>query len=178
MTTMGAEGHIVIGLLPSMGAAQRALEALRARGISDDQIGLAMRQAETQASDDEGPSPTAQDASTGMVSGGIIGGLAGLLTTTGAVAIPGLAPLLAGGSLIGLFGATGASIVAASGLGAVAGGLVGALISINVPETAAKQYADAVDQGHILITVKTDGDPAPIENLLTSLGATINRRYS
>ena len=174
----GAGDHIVVGLLPNMGAVRQALEALRSRGISDDQIGLAMRQAEEQVSDDESPSPTAQDATTGMVGGGIIGGLAGLLTTTGIVAIPGLAPLLAGGSLIGLLGATGASIVAASGLGAVAGGLVGALISINVPETAAKHYADAVHAGHILITVKTDGDPATIEQLLASLGATTNRPSS
>ncbi len=178
MTTTGTGNHIVLGLLPDMGTVRQALEALRSRGIPDDQIGLAMRQAEEQTSGDESPSPTAQDATTGMVGGGIIGGLAGLLTTTGAVAIPGLAPLLAGGSLIGLLGATGASILAASGLGAVAGGLVGALISINVPETAAKQYADAVDQGHILITVKTDGDPATIENLLASLGATIHRHSS
>ena len=135
-----------------------------------------MRQADTQASGDEDPSLRAQEATTGMVSGGIIGGLAALLTKTGAVAIPGLAPLLAGGSLIGLLGATGASIVAASGLGAVAGGPVGALISINVPETAAKRYADAVDQGHILITVKMDGDPSRIESLLASLGAVTSRQ--
>ncbi len=172
----GARDHIVIGLLPNMGAVREALEALRARGISDDQIGLAMRQAEERLSDEESPSPTAQDATTGMVGGGILGGLAGLLTTTGVVAIPGLAPLLAGGSLIGLLGATGASIVAASGLGAVAGGLVGALISINVPETAAKHYADAVHQGQILISVKTDGDPAQVEELLASLGAATDRQ--
>lgn len=172
----GVGDHIVIGLLPNMGEVRQALEALRARGISDDQIGLAMRQAEERLPDDDSPSPTAQDATTGMVGGGIIGGLAGLLTTTGAVALPGLAPLLAGGSLIGLLGATGAAIVAASGLGAVAGGLVGALISINVPETAAKQYADAVNGGQILISVKTDGDPAQIENLLASLGATTERQ--
>lgn len=172
----GTADHIVVALLPDMGAVRQALEALRARGISDDQIGLAMRQAEEPSSGEESPSPTAQDATAGMVGGGIIGGLAGLLTTTGAIAVPGLAPLLAGGSLIGLLGATGASIVAASGLGAVAGGLVGALISINVPETAAQQYADAVHQGRILITVKTDGDPATIETLLASLGATTGRQ--
>ena len=83
-----------------------------------------------------GPPPTAEETTKGVVGGGIIGGLAGLLTAAGFVAMPGLAPLLAGGSLISLLGATGASIVAASGLGAVTGGLVGALISINLPETA------------------------------------------
>lgn len=185
MTTMtslhrgtDAGAHIVVGLLPNMAAVRQALEALRARGIADEQIGLAMRQAEEPLSNDESSSPTAQDATTGIVGGGIIGGLAGLLTTTGAVAIPGLAPLLAGGALIGLLGTTGASIVAGSGLGAVAGGLVGALISINVPETAAKQYEDAVHQGHILITIKTEGDPEAIEKLLLSLGATTPGRQS
>lgn len=164
--------YIVVGLLPDMGSVRKALEALRAQGISDEQIGLAMRQAEEQLSSDEQPSLTAQDATAGLVGGGIIGGLAGLLSTTGVVAIPGLAPLLAGGSLIALLGTTGASIVATSELGAVAGGLVGALISINVPETAARRYEEAVHRGQILITVRTDGDPARIHDLLTGLGAT------
>jgi len=36
--------HIVVGLLPDMGSVRKALEVLRAQGISDEQIGLAMRQ--------------------------------------------------------------------------------------------------------------------------------------
>ena len=47
-----------------------------------------------------GPSPTAEEATQGVVGGGIIGRLAGLLTAAGFATIPGLAPLLAGGSLI------------------------------------------------------------------------------
>ncbi|CBK41509.1 protein of unknown function [Nitrospira defluvii] len=75
------------------------------------QIGLALRQAEAplSATGEERPSPTAEEATKGVVGGGIIGGLAGLLTAAGFLAIPGLAPLLAGGSLISLLGATGAS---------------------------------------------------------------------
>jgi hypothetical protein len=62
-------------------------------------------------------------------------------------------------------------IVAASGLGAVTGGLVGALISINIPETAARHDEQAVDRGNVLITVTTDGESRKIQNLLTSAGA-------
>ncbi len=168
----GTADHVVVGVLPSVDAVRQALETLRSHGISDDQIGLAMNQADSHLSLEEDVlSPTAQDAAKGAVGGGIIGGLAGLLTATGAVAIPGLAPLLAGGALISLLGATGASIVAGSGVGAVAGGLVGALVSINVPETAARHYEDAVRAGNILITVKTDGDTARIQELLALLGA-------
>jgi hypothetical protein len=172
--TPGGGGHVVVGLLPNIDAVRQALETLRSQGISDEQIGLAMRQADEDlpSTDDDSPSPASQEATKGMVGGGIIGGLAGLLSATGAVVVPGLAPLLAGGALISLLGTTGASIVAASGLGAVAGGLVGALISINIPETAARQYEDAVHKGQILITVRTDGDPARIQHLLTVVGAT------
>jgi len=158
--------HVVVGMLPDLSAVNQALEMLRSHGVSDDQIGLAMRQADSGASSLEEPSsPAGRDATSGVAGGGIIGGLAGLLAATGVVAIPGLAPLLAGG-LISVLGATGASIVAGTGIGAVAGGLVGALISTNVPETSARQYDEAVRQGHILITVTTDGDAARIQELL------------
>ena len=174
----GSAGHVVLGVLPNVDAVRQTLETLRTHGVSDDQIGLAMQQADSHLSleqedtleQDDSLSPTAQDAAKGAVGGGIIGGLAGLLTATGVVAIPGLVPLLAGGALMSLLGATGASIVAGSGVGAVAGGLVGALVSINVPETAARHYEEAVRAGKILITVRTDGDTARIQKLLALYG--------
>jgi hypothetical protein len=169
----GTADHTVVGLLPNVDAVRQALETLRAHGISDDQIGLAMQQVDSDLSSEgeDAVSPTAQDAAKGAVGGGIIGGLAGLLTATGVVAVPGLAPLLAGGALISLLGATGASIVAGSGVGAVAGGLVGALVSINVPESAARQYEEAVRGGKILLTVRTDGETKRIQDLLALHGA-------
>ena len=42
----GAGGHVIVGLLPSVAAARLALESLRSQGVSDEQIGLAMRQAD------------------------------------------------------------------------------------------------------------------------------------
>ena len=134
----GAGGHVIVGLLPSVAAARLALESLRLQGVSDEQIGLAMRQAEQPLSttEEDRPSPTAEDATKGVVEGGTIGGLAGLLTAAGFVAMPGLDPCWQVDRSFLILGATGASIVAASGLGAVTSGLVGALISINLPETA------------------------------------------
>ena len=102
----GAGGHVIVGLLPSVAAARLALESLRLQGVSDEQIGLAMRQADnpSQRPRRTGPSPTAEEATQGVVGGGIIGRLAGLLTAAGFATIPGLAPLLAGGSLISYIG--------------------------------------------------------------------------
>lgn len=169
----GSAHHIVVGLLPNLEAAMRALDGLRSHGLSDEQIGLAMRQTDHDALSQASttPSPTVDDTAKGAVGGSILGGLAGLLTATGIVAIPGFAPLLAGGSLISLLGTTGASIVAGGGVGAVTGGLVGALVSINVPETAARLYEAAVQEGKILITVKTDADTTKIQQLLALHGA-------
>jgi hypothetical protein len=169
----GLTDHIVVGLLPNLDAARRALESLRSHGLSDDCIGLAMRHTEQDALShaNAAPSPTVDDTAKGAVGGSIVGGLAGLLTATGLIAVPGLAPLLAGGALVSLLGTTGASIVAGGGVGAVAGGLVGALVSINVPETAARQYETAVQEGKILITVRTGADAAKIQELLVRHGA-------
>ena len=169
----GSTDHTVVGLLPNLEAARRALKSLRSYGLSDDHIGLAMRQTGQDALSHANatPSPTVDDTAKGAVGGSLVGGLAGLLTATGLIAVPGLAPLLAGGALVSLLGTTGASIVAGGGVGAVAGGLVGALVSINVPETAARQYETAVQEGKILITVRTGADTTTILKLLARHGA-------
>jgi hypothetical protein len=167
-----ADTRIVVGLLPDFESAKQALRDLRAYGISDDHIGLAMRHPDEAApSPAEGPTPTTEDAAAGAVGGGIVGGFAGLLAATGVVLVPGLVPLLAGGTLASALGLTGATVAAGAGIGAAAGGLVGGLVSINVPETAARRYDEAVRQGRVLVTVKTEHDPASIRALLERHGA-------
>ena len=75
----GAGGHVIVGLLPSVAAARLALESLRLQGVSDEQIGLAMRQAEQPLSttEEDRPSPTAEEATQGVVGGGTSEGLPG-----------------------------------------------------------------------------------------------------
>ena len=170
-TAPHVETRIVAGLLPDVESAKQALRELRAHGIPEDHIGLAMRQPNEDAPPPaEAPAPATEDAAAGAVGGGIIGGFAGLLAATGVVIVPGLVPLLAGGALASALGMTGAAVAAGAGVGAAAGGLVGGLVSINVPETAARRYDEAVRQGRVLITVKTDQDPSPIRAILERHG--------
>ncbi|MDR4480716.1 MAG: hypothetical protein R3B37_13365 [Nitrospira sp.] len=167
-------GRLVVGVLPDMDSAKQSLRTLRSHGIAEERIGLAMRHADAAPDDRQpDPSPTAEEAANGAVGGGLIGGFVGLLAATGLVVIPGLGPVLAGGALASVLGATGASVVAGAGVGAVTGGLVGGLVSINVPETAARAYDEAVRQGHILITVKAEEDAASIRDLLEQHGAKV-----
>lgn len=164
--------QLVVGILPDLSSAKAALQDLRSQGIPEDHIGLAMRQPDEErppASD--APDPAAEDAAAGAMGGGLIGGITGLLTATGVVVIPGLAPLLAVGTLASVFGVTGASVIAGAGVGAATGGLVGGLVGINVPESAARRYDEAVREGRVLITVKTTGDAGRVQALLQRHGA-------
>lgn len=63
-------------------------------------------------------------------------------------AVPGIGPLVAAGSI--------ATALAGAGIGAVAGGLVGGLRHLGVPEPQAEAFADAVGRGAALVAVRID----------------------
>ena len=78
--------------------------------------------------------------------------MAGLLIGIGALAVPGIGPVLAAGPLAGALG----TALAGAGIGAAAGGLVGALAGLGVPEEHAEYYAEGVRRGGTLVSVQTD----------------------
>lgn len=95
---------------------------------------------------DETGTVAEETAATGAIAGGTLGGLTGLLVGVGALAIPGVGPIIAAGpiasSLIG--------VVAGAGLG----GLTGALIAIGIPDDQAEYYGNSVKEGKILVLTK------------------------
>ena len=78
--------------------------------------------------------------------------IAGLLVGIGALAVPGIGPVLAFGPLAAAIGATAAG----AGLGAAAGGIIGALVGLGIPEEDANFYAEGVKRGGVLVTVRAD----------------------
>ena len=80
--------------------------------------------------------------------GTLLGGGAGLLAGLGMLAIPGLGPVVAAGWL--------ASTLLGAGIGAAAGGIVGSLTDVGVSESDAHAYAEGVQRGGTLLTVKTE----------------------
>ena len=80
--------------------------------------------------------------------GTLLGGGAGLLAGLGLLAIPGLGPVVAAGWL--------AATLVGAGVGAAAGGLVGSLTDIGVSEDDAHAYAEGIQRGGTLLTVKAD----------------------
>jgi hypothetical protein len=108
-----------------------------------------------------------EGAKIGAASGGALGGLTGLLVGLGALAIPGVGPImLAGATATAL-----ATTLAGGAIGAVTGGLLGALIGLGIPEDRARVYNDRVSRGDYLVMVEgTDAEIARAEAILHRRG--------
>jgi len=78
----------------------------------------------------------------------VVGGTIGLLAGIGAIAIPGVGPLIAAGPIMGA--------LAGLGVGGAVGGIVGALVGMGIPEYEAKRYEGRVKNGGVLISVHCD----------------------
>lgn len=144
-------------LFDSYNNASAAVSDLEAAGFARDDISLIANRtgsAGTSSYDaggdaaDERVGETGAGTGTGATLGTVLGGGAGLLAGLGALAIPGIGPVVAAGWLIATL--TGA------GVGAAAGGLLGALTQSGVGEENAHVYAEGVRRGGNLVTLRTD----------------------
>lgn len=141
----------IVGLFDTFTEAQGAVRDLVNKGFPRDTISIAANNAageyvESTASEEW------SGTATGATTGAAIGGIGGLLVGLGALAVPGVGPIVAAGPLIAAL--TGA------GVGAVAGGLIGALTDIGVPEEDASYYAEGVRRGGTLVTLNAEDDRA------------------
>lgn len=98
-----------------------------------------------------------EGAKTGAIAGGTLGGLTGLLVGLGAIAIPGIGPVMLGGALATALATT----ISGGAIGAAAGGLVGGLVGLGIPEDRARVYHDRVSRGEYLVMV--EGTEAEIQ---------------
>lgn len=164
------ERATVAGLFYDGPEAERAIYALRDAGFQDAQIGVAMRDRSQQDDLTEGTGTKAVQAGTaGAVGGGILGGVIGLLAGLGAVAIPGVGPVIAGGVL--------GTTLAGAGIGAAAGGLAGALIGMGIPEDDARHFEHGFTQGGILLTVDAGDRVREARRILANAGADLGPRH-
>ena len=109
----------------------------------------------------KGPESAATGAASGLVVGGALGWLAGI----GALAIPGLGPLIAAGPIM--------AAAAGAGAGAATGGLIGVLTGLGMPEYEAKRYEGRVRNGGILLSVHCDNSDwvSRAKDILDATGA-------
>lgn len=143
---MADKNTAVFGIYPSVDAAEAAVDHLVAQGFSNQDVSVLMADTESAKEFAHQKSTKAPEgAAAGVTTGGVIGGTLGLLAGIGALAIPGVGPLIAAGPIMGA--------LAGLGVGGTVGGLVGALIGMGIPEYEAKRYEGRVKDGGVLLSV-------------------------
>lgn len=148
-----APGTLVTGLFPDRESAEAAYGTAEARGYTKDDLNLVMSDdtrarhfSDEQASTELG-NKAAEGAGVGGAIGGTVGAVAAAIAAVGTtLALPGLGLVIAGPL---------AAAVAGAGVGATGGGLIGALIGWNMPEERVKHYEQGVQNGGILMGLRT-----------------------
>ncbi len=142
--------------------AKAVVHDLEASGIPHSDISLvANANAHGRASGLSGTdhNTTGTSAGGGAVLGTVLGGGAGLLAGIGALAIPGIGPVMATGWLV--------ATLAGAGVGAASGGLIGSLTGAGVGQDEAHVCAQGIKDGSSLVTVRmNDADTTRVEAAL------------
>src|ERR1019366_5695086 len=133
----------VFGIFSTKSQADRSVEDLVKSGFTNDDISVLLP--DHDGSKDFGHAKNTkapEGATTGVSVGGAVGGALGLLAGIGALAIPGVGPLIAAGPIM--------AALAGLGAGGAVGGLIGALVGMGIPEYEAKRYEGRVKDGGVL----------------------------
>ncbi len=140
----------VIDAFDNVRSAREAVGEIRRLGIPAERISLLANQqaAGTHNSEAVTDAEIGADVVADAGIGAALGSIGGLLLGLAAFAIPGIGPVVAAGPLF--------TTLSGAGLGAVAGGVVGALNEAGVPEEEAHRYKDDVRGGSVLVVVQTD----------------------
>lgn len=158
----------VAGLFETQTSAERALQDARSAGIAPDRLSVIARDKErAREVANETGAEVATGTATGAGIGAILGGAAGWLVGIGALAIPGIGPIVAAGPIAAALGVAGTTAAAGAGIGVVTGGIIGALTGWGFSEAEAKAYQDGVEHGEILLAVDLpdDADEDRIEDI-------------
>jgi hypothetical protein len=146
---MASKNTAVFGIYTTAATAEAAVDQLLARGFTNSAISVLLPDdASTRAFAHAKSTKAPEGTTTGVATGGVIGGTLGLLAGIGALAIPGVGPLIAAGPIV--------ATLAGVGAGGAVGGIVGALVGMGIPEYEAKRYEGAVKGGGTLLSVHCD----------------------
>src|SRR5262249_11637713 len=129
---MASKKTATFGIYASREAVEEAVDQLTRSGFAIVDVSVLLP--ESLGSKDIGTEKATkapEGATTGAGSGAVLGGTLGLLAGIGALAIPGVGPLIAAGPIM--------ATLAGVGVGGAVGGFTGALIGLGIPEYEAKR---------------------------------------
>jgi hypothetical protein len=97
---MSSKHVAVFGIYKTASTAEAAVDHLLAKGFTNESISVLLPDDEsTRAFAHEKSTKAPEGTATGVTTGGVIGGTLGLLAGIGALAIPGVGPLIAAGPI-------------------------------------------------------------------------------
>jgi heat induced stress protein YflT len=163
---MAGKNTAAFGIYRNRAAAETGVDQLLSAGFSNQDVSVLMADKQgTRELAAEKNTKAPEGATTGAGVGGAIGGTLGLLAGIGALAIPGVGPLIAAGPIM--------ATLAGVGVGGTVGGIVGALVGMGIPEFEAKRYEGRVKEGGILISIHCDSseEVSKAKEILKNTGA-------
>src|ERR1700676_2361757 len=146
---MTSKKTAVFGIYATQSGAENAIDMLTRSGFPVSDVSVLVP--ETLGSKDMGTvkaTKAPEGAAAGASTGAVLGGTLGLLAGIGALAIPGVGPLIAAGPIM--------AALTGVGVGGALGGLTGALVGMGIPEYEAKRYEGHLQHGGILLSVHCD----------------------
>jgi len=154
----------VVALYNTFTDAQQAVETIVTAGIARADVSMVANDSSGDFKVYTGDYREGDATASGAVGGAAVGGAIGLLAGLGALAIPGIGPVIAAGPLL--------SALVGAGVGAATGGLAGSLVDVGVSQEEAQYYSEGVRRGGTLVSVNAPDERAnEIAHLLDHGGA-------
>jgi hypothetical protein len=141
-----AKNKAVFGIYATRARVDTAVTALQEHGFANTDVAILLP--ESLGTNDpitEKSTKAPEGAAAGGASGLLLGGALGWFVGVGALASPGVGPLIAAGPIL--------AALAGAGAGSAIGGLTGGLVGLGIPEYEAKKYEGRVAQGNVLLSV-------------------------
>jgi hypothetical protein len=170
--------HTIVGHFPSHAEAERVVLELQKEGFDMQKLSIIGKDYQT-TEQVRGFLTWKDTAKAGATGGGywgsFVGGLFGILAGAGVLFIPGMAPIVISGPIVGLLaGWLEGTLVGGAGAGAV-GGLAGALGGLGIPKHEVLKYETKIQAGEFIILVTgSNEDVSQAKQKLERISHTIN----
>ena len=140
--------YSVYAIATSDAQAVRIGNRLRAAGFTPSDISVLTPDRGARDLGHQNSTKAPEGAATGAGTGAILGGALGWLAGVGALAIPGVGPLIAAGPIL--------ATLSGAALGGAVGGMTGGLVGLGIPEYEAQVYEGKLREGNILLCVHAE----------------------
>ena len=138
--------HAVFGIYSNHSTSEKAIEQLKKDGFKGDEISILAPHQKVLSLIHDPENKTVDDTEMGALIGGVMGWLAGITL----IAIPGFGAAIAGGPILWAFLSLGGM--------AGAGGVIGGLLGLGLPEKESKHYESRLHKGDILLSIHCDDE--------------------